>query len=148
MAVWTQRVDILWRPELDFFEERSAILRDIEKADLLAEFRWTATDVSVRIGPFEDVMVGVAGATITIASPLCETDRTREVLKQFLDRLAPSNIVLGPVHLQCLDEVPGMLPEVQADGTGHHRAQDADGCDARLGVTDGWSVRLGPSSSR
>jgi hypothetical protein len=114
MGPWTQKVKILWRPELSFFEQRSSVLRRIEQTGLLPQFRWTVDDVSVRIGQFENVTVGVDGATIHIASPRVGPERTREVLGRFLDAMTPRDVLLRTVQVQSLYEIEDPATEIQA----------------------------------
>ena len=89
MTPWTQRVEILWRPELGFFEKRSELLRELEAAGLLSEFQWTVDDVTVRIQPFAGITVGLSGATCLVMSPRADVEQVRAALQIVLEKLSP-----------------------------------------------------------
>jgi len=131
----------MWRPELSFFEERSGLLRELEDAQLLDEFRWTVDDVTVKIGQFEGLRVGVNGATVYVMSPRTEGERTRAALEMVLERLKPRDIVLGSIHLQRFVEIHAPAAEVQASS-----AQDLVGNWMPSATAGDWALLLDGSS--
>jgi hypothetical protein len=108
----------LWRPELSFTEKRSALLRRLEEAALLSEFKLGVDDVTVRIGPFESIKVGVGGAICDVGSPTADVARVRIALEMTLDMLAPSDVVLHLLSIRCFEELDGNPAAIQVGSGG------------------------------
>lgn len=102
MGLWTQTVQFRWRPELAFYERRSAVLRQMEERDLLEAFQWAVGDVTVRTGRFEALAVGVNGATCTLQSPDSPMEPVRDALSLFMAELRPEGVVLTTAHFRYL----------------------------------------------
>lgn len=113
MTLWTQRVEVLWRSELGFFEKRTELLRELEDAGLLAQFRWTVDDVTVRIGQFEGITIGLAGATCFVTSPKVTSDRVRAALRMVLNSLQPRDVLLHNVHVRRFAEIDDVPKQAQ-----------------------------------
>jgi len=134
---------MLWRPELGFFEERSGLLRDLESANLLDEFRWTTDDVTIKIGQHEGLTVGVNGATAYVASPSSDGARTRMALQKVLETLKPRDAMLQSVNVQWFIEVGGSPTAVQANSADQLMADWMPSVNA----TD-WAILLDGTSRR
>lgn len=102
MALWTQSVNLRWRPELKYFEGRTTFLRELESAGLLTAFRWRGNALDVRIGEFEYLRIGVASARLDVFSPRASGDRIRIAAKLALDQFAPSDVEMMPMRLRYL----------------------------------------------
>lgn len=124
MTPWTQDVQVLWRPELSFFEKRSALLRQLEEAGLLVQFQFGVDNVSVRIGEFEDFVVGVGGANCRVLSPTADAGRVRLALDMALGALRPRDVVLAGLRIRCFEALEGSSPEALQAATGERLMSD------------------------
>jgi hypothetical protein len=95
-------VEFGWRPTVKFFGVREAVLVDMEDRQAFEGFIWGADDVSLRLGRFEAIRVGTAGATYWIGSPKRDLENVRATVNSFVERMVPKSIGITRIELQCL----------------------------------------------
>jgi hypothetical protein len=110
---WTQLVELSWRPELRFFEQRTTLLRELEKASLLTAFQWHEQQIAARIGPYESVTIRVSGITLRLTSPRVGPSRLQQALTMALEQLEPESVTLNRIAVQCLVPIQGDPIEAQ-----------------------------------
>lgn len=104
MEPWTRRVRIRWRPSLEFFEHRYAILRDLESAELLRQFRVLDDQVSVRLGDARHLLTfGTDRIDLAALTPKPELGRLRTSAQIVWERLNPSLVGRATVSFQWLE---------------------------------------------
>lgn len=89
-----------WRPTLRFFELRTTLLRELEKDDNLAAFRWTEGAVGVRLGQGEVLEVGPQGALLTLAGPAARRDVATSALDRLIALLRPEGVIMNQLLVQ------------------------------------------------
>lgn len=145
MRPWIQVIALEWRPDLGFFESRSALLRELEGRDLFEQFHWDVDDVTVRIGEFGALTIGAKGAAAYVASPKAELERVREALVVALNNLHPRDVVFTQARFRQL--VPLALNPIEAQHRSAaklmgHTWSEAEPTDYAL-LVDGISQRVG-----
>lgn len=110
---WTQSIELAWRPELGFFDDRSALLRKLESLELINQFHWSADEVVVKVQEFATLRVGVDGASIYLASPRASADRVRQALQVALDHVKPKGVVMVLARIRHLVPINSTAREAQ-----------------------------------
>jgi hypothetical protein len=102
VAIRVNNVELTWRPELRFYEARSALLRNIDDAGLLDAFIWNEGSIAMRIGPFSLLYLDSTRLRITLTSPTRSPMQMEFVIDQILDFLRPRDVGLGVTRHQSL----------------------------------------------
>jgi hypothetical protein len=105
---WTQTLAVQWRSELQFYEERIAMLRDLENAGVLKAFSVGEDYVAGRIleGGRHQMTVRKDGLSLDIIGDDADTKAVLEIAVKVMQRVAPSRTRLGTArfyHLVPLD---------------------------------------------
>lgn len=99
VLIWTQHLQLLWRPELRFYEQRTELLRRLERADLLDAFRWTDQSIGARVGEHADIEVSSRSATLRILSPRTVVRDVRQSLELTVKTIEPAEVTLNKLRL-------------------------------------------------
>jgi hypothetical protein len=140
---WTQRVEVLWRSELRFFEQRTGLLRQMEGEGSLAGFRWSENEFIAQFGPHEALTVGPVGATCVVASPKARADRVRSALRMTLEALEPRNVLVRSVSVlqfEAIEDDPGLVQRASGAQLVHGWMPSATAID--------WALLLDGSSNK
>lgn len=144
MAVLTQLVQLKWRPELGFYEQRSELLRDLEHEGLLEEFGWAVGEVRAKISDAEYVTIGFDGVSGSVVGTGTSTERVRRAISRILDRLSPQSVVLESGQVRFVLPLDVKVAQAAAGLTGDLMGE-VDGLrpiDCAL-LVDGLSERVG-----
>jgi hypothetical protein len=100
--IWTQHVEVRWRPEIRYFEHRYEVLRRLEESDLLGAFRALPNErLAVRVGDAEHEMIfGVDHVELTILSPAGDRERMFAALQIVEELIAPRRILRPHIDAQ------------------------------------------------
>jgi hypothetical protein len=90
MALWTHRAGLSWRQNLNFFERRYDVLRELENKGLLRRFQERRENIAVRLrGPHQLVIFGSEGLSIGMLKPDAEIEVIRAAVETICHLLEP-----------------------------------------------------------
>jgi hypothetical protein len=90
VALWTQRAVFSWRPNLNFFERRYDVVRELESKALLRRFQERPESMAVRLqGPHQLVIFGADKLFIGVYKPDLEPDVMTSAVEVICQALAP-----------------------------------------------------------
>lgn len=136
MTTWTRTIVLRWRPNVEFYAGRTAILRALEDSGQLDGFNVTEDRIAAQVGPSSFLEVGAAAAVMIVKGPLVTVDDARSSLEAVWMILAPRDLHVARMHFQTL------VPIVGEDG-GAAQARTGSNILGRLfsGATvDDWSA--------
>ncbi len=91
MSIWTQTLDIAWRPELRFYEHGASVLREIQEDSSLSAFRLSDDEAGAQLGDeYHEIDFSARGLTASLLRPDADMDRVLMGMSIVLKRLQPS----------------------------------------------------------
>jgi hypothetical protein len=113
---WTQRYRLRWRPTLNFFEQRYAILRTFESEGLLRGFIAREGQVSARLGDSAHVVtLTPSRLEIDLLRPDADAGRLEFATKTVLEALKPERLIRPIAGFQWLLPVDKDYDEARAE---------------------------------
>lgn len=115
MSIWTQRARITWRPLVSFFEQKTEILRDLEKSKLLRRFSVSENRIAVDvIDPHHFLAFGPESIEIVALKPDADMDSLAAAADCVWTALDPGSTRRLSVWLQSLVPCVGSYDKVRA----------------------------------
>jgi hypothetical protein len=120
---WSRTAILHWRPQFSFFEQRSAILEEVESRGLLRAFTWEDGTIGLRVGEHEAVRCGAGMLEACALSPKADNDRLMEVVRLLLGSVAAEEVRI--TWANCMFVVPMESGDYEA--AQRHFAEGASG---------------------
>ncbi len=108
----TQSIRLRWRPELRFYEQRTAILRELEDIGVLRAFRFSEASVDARLPDWRWMSVTESGLTLNILTESNDEEEDWRLVETVISKLAPLRYSHARVSYQHVADLP--LPFEQA----------------------------------
>lgn len=87
---WTQSIRVGWRPELNFYENRTQILRGFEQEGSLRAFHFSENEVAAQLFDSRDrLSVRQDGLTLDLDDPTADLERAWRALEQAFETVNP-----------------------------------------------------------
>jgi hypothetical protein len=103
-----------WRPTLAFYERRYGLLRQLEDAKLVRDFRVRENAVSVRLGdPYHFITLRPDGVSFGMLGPTTDRARLETALEQVLEAMAPDRLSRPSFGLQWVEPHDGDYDELR-----------------------------------
>jgi hypothetical protein len=100
---WTQRYRLRWRPTLNFFDERYAVLRRFDSEGLLRGFLAMEGQISARLGdPGHVVTFTPSRLEVDLLRPDADAGRLELATKTVLEALRPERLIRSSAGFQWL----------------------------------------------
>jgi hypothetical protein len=87
---WSQSFELRWRPCLDFYEHRVALLQSLKDRKLLRQFRVGDNQVSARLGGSRTLEISVEGMSLLDALGPIQDEEGLRLLMDVVNTLHPS----------------------------------------------------------
>jgi hypothetical protein len=132
----TQSIRLRWRPELRFYEQRTAILRELEDLGVLSAFRFSEGSVDARLPDWRWLSVTESGLTLNILTESGDEEASWGLVETVISKIAPLRYSQVRVSYQHVVELPlSMEQAIARSYEGLFRPLDTP----EVAVTD-WAV--------
>src|SRR4051812_18901543 len=100
-TAWAQSCQLRWRPELRFYESRTAVLRDLESAEMLTAFRVGESDAGAQLGDAaHQIEFSHRGLIAYINTAAADTERVLRAIAIAIERLEPKRFAAAEFTFQ------------------------------------------------
>jgi hypothetical protein len=140
-------VDLRWRPCLAFYEHGVEVLRFLDNAGLLRQFKVEKDHVNARLTTGTDLRVGVLGVTFTAPAGSLPVDAVRLIVNHIAQELQPADLeakiilaYLEPLRWDltyehaCMAATAAWLPGVASAAAAYDSATLIDGRSQRYDI--------------
>jgi hypothetical protein len=119
-APWTQTISLSWRPELRYYEERIAILRQLEDRGDLRAFRVRDEAIDARLFDRDhQLSVRQDGLTLQLLRPSADPEQAWSAVALAVAAIRPSKPTKIMVGLQHLEAIPLAFEDAVRHGREH-----------------------------
>lgn len=115
---WTQSIHVGWRPELNFYDHRTRVLRGFEEQGTLRAFHFSENEVAAQLFESRDrLAVWQGGLTLDMDDPKADLERAWGAVEQAFTAIEPG--YPRTVHASFRHLVPLNLPFAEAVARGY-----------------------------
>jgi hypothetical protein len=102
----TQSIRLRWRPELRFYEQRTAILRELEDLGVLQAFRFSEGSVDARLPEWRWLAVTESGLTLNVLTDSDDESEAWRLVELVVSKIAPLRYSHARASYQHVVELP------------------------------------------